>query len=96
MSWHQWLWIISKYESDILDDESDVLAQPQHRSIICGCGLVRIRGGRFRRCGRVGAHVRRTDAVPRVANQPFMEWYYWDFESPNIDKLFHENEGPDI
>ena len=62
-----------EYESDIPDDGSDVLAQPQHRSIIRGCRLVRVRGGRFRRCGRVGAHGRRTDALPRVANQTFME-----------------------
>ena len=62
----------SEYESDIPNDGSDVLAQPQHRSIR-GRGLVRVRSGRFRRCGRVGTRGRRADAVPRVANQPVME-----------------------
>ena len=41
----------SEYESDISDDESDVQPQPQHRSIR-GRGLVRVCGGRFRRCER--------------------------------------------
>ena len=61
-----------EYKSDIPDDGSDVLAQPQHRSI-CGRGLVRVCGGRFHRCGRVGTRGRRADAVPRVANQPVMK-----------------------
>ena len=92
----------SKYESDISDDESDVQPQPQHRSIR-GRGLVRVRGGRFRRCGRVGTRGCRADggcsssahAVPRVANQPVTWSDTTDFENPNINKLFHEKEGPD-
>ena len=61
----------SEYEFDISDDGSDVQSQPQHRSML-GRGLVRIRGGRFRRCGRVGRGSS-THAVPRVANQP-VKW----------------------
>ena len=69
-----------------------MLAQPQHKSIR---GLGRVHGGRFRRCGRVGARGHRADAVPRVANQPVTWSDITDFEIPNTDKLFHENEGPD-
>ena len=87
-------------ESDVSDDGIDVQPQPQHRSIR-GRGLVRARGGRFRRCGRVGAQGHRADggrgsgahSVPRVANQPVASSYITDFENPNVDKLFHENEG---
>ena len=90
----------SEYESDVSDDGIDVQPQPQHRSIR-GRGLVRARGGRFRRCGRVGAQGHRADggrgsgahSVPRVANQPVASSYITDFENPNVDKLFHENEG---
>ena len=76
--------------------------QAQHRSIRCR-GFVRVRGGLFRRCGRVGARGLRADggrgssvhAVPRVANQPFTWSDITDFENLNVDKLFHEKEGPD-
>ena len=81
----------SEYESDISDDGCDLHPQPQHRSIR-GRGLVRVRGGGFRRCGRVGAHGRRADggrgggvhAVPRVANQPVTLGEITDFENPNF------------
>ena len=81
----------SEYESDISDDGYSVLPQPQHRSIR-GRGLVRAHGGRFCRCGRVGAHGRRADgvrgggvhAVPRVANQPVKLGEITDFENPNV------------
>ena len=85
---------LPEYESDISDDGIDVLVQPQQRSIR-GRGLVRVRGGRFCRCGRVGAHSCRAEAAPRVANQPVIWSDITDFENLNIDKLFHENEGLD-
>ena len=80
----------SEYESDI-SDGCDLQPQPKHRSIR-GRGLVRVRGGGFRRCGRVGAHGRRADgvrgggvhAVPRVANQPVTLGEITDFENPNV------------
>ena len=50
-----------EYESDIPDDGSDLLAQQQHRCIR-GCGLVRVHGGWFHRCGRVDVHGCRADA----------------------------------
>ena len=92
----------SEYESDISDDGYGVLAQPQHRSIR-GRELVRVRGGRFCRCGRVGNHGRRADggcgggahAVPRVADQSVKWSDITDFENPNVEKLFYENEEPD-
>ena len=71
----------SEYESDISDDGSNVQLQPQHRSIRVR-GLVRACGGGFRRC-------------ERVANQTVRWNYIIDFENPNVDKLFHKNEGPD-
>ena len=83
----------SEYEFDISDDGSDVQSQPQHRSML-GCWLVRIRGGRFRRCGRVGRGSS-THAVPRVANQPVKWSGITDLKNPNVGKLFHEREGPD-
>ena len=63
----------SEYESDIYL-MMEVVCGTTTAQVYCsirGCGLVRVRGGRFRRCGRVGAHGRRADAVARVANQPF-------------------------
>ena len=84
----------SEYESDMSDDGIDALVQPQQK-YICGRGLVRIRGGRFCRCGRISAHGQRAEAVPRVANQPVTWSDITDFEIPNIDELFHENEGLD-
>ena len=76
-----------------------MLVQPQHGSIR-GRGLVRVRGGGFCRCGRVGARGRRANggsgvgahAIPRVANQPVTWSDSTDFENPNVNKLFHENE----
>ena len=83
----------SEYESDISGDGSDVQPQPQHRSVR-GRGLIRGCGGRFRGCGRIAARGCR-DVVPRVANQPVILSDITDFENPNIDKLFRENERPD-
>ena len=56
-------------------------------------------GGWFRRCGGRGCRAdggrgSSAHAVPRVANQPVTWSDITDFENPNIDKLFHENEGP--
>ena len=75
----------SEYEFDISDDGCDLQPQPKHRSI---------RGGGFRRCGRVGAPGRRADgvrggdvhAVPRVANQPVTLGEITDFENPNVSR----------
>ena len=88
----------SEYECDISDDGSDMQPQPQLRSVR-GLGLVRVCGGRFRRhgargCRADGGRGSSAHAVPRVANQPVTWSDITDFENPNIDKLFHENEGP--
>ena len=90
----------SEYESDVSDDEIDVEPQPQLRSI-CGLRLARGRGGGFSRHRTVGTSSQRANrvgsahAVPREANQPVTWSDITDFENPNVDKLFHEHEGPD-